>query len=265
MLIKIKNKLFKELNNFRKKIYLNKSENKIFSLKNKHIGERCFILGMGPSLNLEDIEKLKNEVTFACNKIFLTYEQTDWRPTYYSVADILVAENNIKEIEQVINENKSIPIFSRNVEKYFSNENVIYINELGSWREGRYAISDDLLKGYVSGTTVTYRIIQKAIYMGFKEIYLLGMDFSFLIPKNQVKSDNNNIKDPILINDAEVNHFHKDYRKKGETWTIPKLDIQMKAFKRAQEYADKHQIKIINCSRKTALDIFYKDNLNNII
>ena len=30
--------------------------------KNKYINERCFIIGNGPSLNVEDLEKLKNEI-----------------------------------------------------------------------------------------------------------------------------------------------------------------------------------------------------------
>ena len=34
-------------------------------LKNKHKGERCFILGSGPSIKDEDLKPLKNEIVFA--------------------------------------------------------------------------------------------------------------------------------------------------------------------------------------------------------
>lgn len=263
MLRKIQHKALIWMASFRRKIYLTEMERRILSLKNKHFGSRCFILGMGPSLNVEDINKLKDEVTFSCNKIYLAYGGLSWRPTYYSLADALVAENNAEEIEKLIKENESIFVFSKNVEKNFPNSSVIYINELnGRDCDG---ISDDLLNGYVSGTTVTYRIIQQAIYMGFKEIYLLGMDFSFLIPEKKIDSGRSDIKDPVLVNDTEVNHFCKDYRKKGETWTVPKLDVQLKAFKRAKVYAEKHSLKIINCSRETKLDVFEKADLDEII
>ena len=55
--------------------------------KNIHKGQRCFIIGTGPSLSVEDLEKLKGEITFGSNRIFEIYSQTDWRPTYYMNQD----------------------------------------------------------------------------------------------------------------------------------------------------------------------------------
>lgn len=52
-------------------------------LKNIHQGERCFIVGTGPSLSISDLEMLKGEVTFGTNRIYELYNQTNWRPTYY--------------------------------------------------------------------------------------------------------------------------------------------------------------------------------------
>jgi len=85
--------------------------------------------------------------------------------------------------------------------------------------------------------------------MGISKIYLLGVDFSFDIPKNPSNGD-------ILRCEGEKNHFHPDYRKRGETWTIPRLDLQYKSFSCAKSFSDTHQIKIYNASRKTKLDIF---------
>lgn len=76
-----------------------KNDINIKALKNKHKGQRCFIVGSGPSLKVDDLNKLKDEVTFACNKIYLAFNDTSWRPTYYSVYDVLVAENNKSEID----------------------------------------------------------------------------------------------------------------------------------------------------------------------
>ena len=33
---------------------------KITSLKNRHVGERCFIVAPGPSLDVNDVEKLRD-------------------------------------------------------------------------------------------------------------------------------------------------------------------------------------------------------------
>ena len=56
-------------------------------LKDKYKGQRCFVIGNGPSLTAEDLNLLKGEVTFASNRIYKMFEQTDWRPTYYAVFD----------------------------------------------------------------------------------------------------------------------------------------------------------------------------------
>ena len=57
--------------------------------KNSHLGERCFIVGNGPSLKIEDLEKLyvNGEITFAFNMIYKIFDQTLWRPTYYGISD----------------------------------------------------------------------------------------------------------------------------------------------------------------------------------
>ena len=39
-----------------------------FKFKDKHLGERCFILGNAPSLKKENLSLLKNEIVFVCNK-----------------------------------------------------------------------------------------------------------------------------------------------------------------------------------------------------
>jgi len=62
--------------------------------RNRHYGERVFIVATGPSLSLEDLEKLtascledleklKNENTISMNSIVNVFSKTDFRPTYY--------------------------------------------------------------------------------------------------------------------------------------------------------------------------------------
>src|SRR3546814_9326201 len=53
----------------------------IAQFKDRHRGERCFILGGGPSLKKIDPGKLRNEVKFAVNGIFLIYEWIGFEPT----------------------------------------------------------------------------------------------------------------------------------------------------------------------------------------
>ena len=59
----------------------------IRAYKNIHQGERCFIIGNGPSLTMEDLSCLTGEHCFAANRICNAFSKTDWRPEYYMCVD----------------------------------------------------------------------------------------------------------------------------------------------------------------------------------
>ena len=57
-------------------------------------GKRCFILGTGPSLQYEDLDRLKEneELCISVNEIVHAYAFTAWRPDYYVVTDKMILE-----------------------------------------------------------------------------------------------------------------------------------------------------------------------------
>lgn len=71
---------------------------KLRRLQNRHCGGRCFIIGNGPSLTMTDLEQLRDEVTFASNKIYLAFKMTSWRPSYYVLEDNHMIEQHHEEI-----------------------------------------------------------------------------------------------------------------------------------------------------------------------
>ncbi len=77
-----------------------------------------------------------------------------------------------------------------------------------------------MIRGVLGGYTVIASQLQFAYYMGFNEVYLLGLDFKYKIPTSE-KSQGG-----ILVSNGEINHFHPNYRMKGEKWTYPQLDKQ---------------------------------------
>lgn len=243
-------------------VFLSANERKVASLKDIHKGRRCFIIGNGPSLTIEDLDLLKNEITFACNKIYLAFTKTEWRPTYYSVLDVLVAENNANSI----NELQLCKIYHEDVRPYFpAADDIIWLNALTEPKvEGEFVgmFSDNALKGVYGGWTVLYPQIQIAFFMGIREMYLLGVDFNFEVPTSSGKTCQHG---EIVIHKGEKNHFHPEYRKPGETWTLPQLDLQRKAFSAAKMAIEAQGGCIYNASRKTALDVFPTADFNSII
>ncbi len=53
------------------------------SFRDKYKGKRVFVIGNGPSLRDTPLNLLRNEYTFAMNRIALTYKTTKWRPSFF--------------------------------------------------------------------------------------------------------------------------------------------------------------------------------------
>ncbi len=71
--------------------------------KNIHNGKRAFIIGNGPSLRKEDLDKLycHGEICFGANKIFKIYGQTEWKADYYMMTDQRMIEECWNEIDDI--------------------------------------------------------------------------------------------------------------------------------------------------------------------
>lgn len=218
--------------------------------KNKHQKSRAFIIGNGPSLRADDLNKLINEITFTSNKIYLIFDRTDWRPTYYCVEDSLVAQQNIKEINEIQGPRK---LFPKRFREWLPDRipGAVYFNLL--WTDfypGKPKFSKEAFPTFYWGSTVTYTHMQLAAYMGITTVYLLGVDFYFKLPPGF------SINDKILVSSGEANHFHPDYRKKGEEWHAPNLAVQLQSYTAAKEFTHGNDLRIFNASRQTHLTIF---------
>ena len=76
---------------------------KIAQLKDRNAGERCFIVATGPSLKMEDLDRLKQqgEYSIGVNRIYLAFDKTDWRPDYYVVCDVNCIQESVEEIKRI--------------------------------------------------------------------------------------------------------------------------------------------------------------------
>lgn len=225
--------------------------------RNRYLGQRCFVLGNGPSLRVSDLELLRDEVTFAANKIYLCFDETNWRPTYYSVEDLLVARNNMAEIMSVEGTTKIFPHHMLPLLPRRPNHHYARWLPPADNRSPHREFSTDLAKGICWGSTITYSLMQMAVHMGFREIYILGLDHSYVEPDTK--------KDGALVSQGEVNHFHPDYRKTGEVWHLPVLDRLETSYGFAKTYCDSIGVKVYNASRYSKLDVFPRVDLDTVL
>lgn len=220
---------------------------KVKDYKDIHKGKRCFIIATGPSLTMEDIESLKNEYTISMNSICKLYDETQWRPTYYAIQDNYVFE----KLQNIIRAHKEVPVFiSDNIFKKYKRENdwIEYptdtkYHSCDALDQKYYAkFSGDAYEIVYDGYSIAYSCLELAVYMGFKEIYLLGADCSYNGPKEHF-----------------VDSGVEDRNRKFAT---PKLIV---AYEEAKKYADSHGIKIYNATRGGVLEVFPRVKLEEIL
>jgi len=228
---------------------LTSNKNKLLALKNRYVGRRAFIIGNGPSLRNTDIQKLKGEITIGSNSIFLLFEDTGFRPTFYTVEDRLVAEDRALIINKLTGATKIIP-FDLRIWLKPSDEN-IYINFIRSYPDFPRFSSNFERRAYWGGT-VTFFNLQLAYYLGIREVYLIGVDHSYQ-PPAQIDEVEGNI---IISHSDDINHFHPDYFGQGYRWHDPKVDRMEQAYMEAKRYFESHGGVIYNATIGGKLEVF---------
>lgn len=232
-----------------------KSKEKLEKLKNKHSGQRCFIIGNGPSLTKEDLELLSNEVTFASNRIFRIFDQTKWRPTYYAVFDDSIA--SAEDLTQFVNQLRCEAKFVRE-QGWRSNRKLKDVCYIHSWHSRKYlknpCFSKDLTKGIYTIATVTYSMIQIARYMGFSEIYLLGVDHKY---RNELKKDGT-----VVTNEKTKSYFGQEG--KHEKSVVAASWEMEEVYRYVENYAKENNFCIYNSTRGGCLEIFERVDLDNL-
>lgn len=217
--------------------------------KNLYLGNRCFIVATGPSLTISDLDLIRNEISFSMNSICKLYDKTEYRPSFYGIQDEKVYPIIMKEITY----NYDGPVFVSNciAEKYDIPSswikfelNYLY-HGVDLWYEKKYYVkfSDDVHKVVYDGYSITYSLLQIAIYMGFKEIYLLGCDCSYnggeknrLATYGKVDRNANKAKDRMLV-----------------------------GYQKIKSYADANNISVINCTRGGVLEVFDRKPLEEVL
>ncbi|MGN0603854.1 MAG: hypothetical protein ACI4I2_07730 [Oscillospiraceae bacterium] len=224
-------------------------------LKGIYSGKRAFVIGNGPSLNTNDLNKLQNEISFGCNIITQMYDHVDWRLTDYFFVDPLFISELLKskeDLDKLSREHKRVfTTFQSKIFDEYKNEydNFYYLRIK---RNMDFLFSEDITDFIGGGGTSLYEIFQIAIYMGIKEFYLLGVDYSF---KKEMRADGK-----IIINENIQNHAKEIYQGDGVYY----VDDIMKAWLKIKAYADAHDIKIFNATRGGKLEVFSRVDFDSL-
>lgn len=239
---------------------------KLLALKDTHVGEKCFVIGNGPSLKAEDLDKLKEKGIFclASKGIYNIFDETDWRPDIWGVSDL----DYIKIKEDDINQLTGFPKLvcaQAYTQKGIQLKDAIYYPFIQAERTPRF-FNQDIMRGIHFYGTITGKLINIAVYMGFSEIYLLGCDNTSPMKKDESgrmvidTSKKMHFKENYYKGEKEIKEAYKNVGDLQEAWKFV-----AKSFVDIKYFCDSIGINIYNATRGGELEVFSRINFEELM
>jgi hypothetical protein len=240
--------------------------------ENKFDG-RCFCVGNGPSLNRTPLHLLENEYTFGLNRVAEIYPFTSWRPTFYVNVTVATSDEGWSEsAKEAMVDTPSFVSYGALPHVLEAEGKVLFIphHVFPMW------VADDLPRQEdpdpniwshdVSRTVSKYggsmlAVMQVAVYLGFKELIMVGCDLGW--------------KPFDYEEDKDPNHFTEDYWGKmnlsgAEIVVTPELaqrytDDARSCHVLAKKVCDKLGVKIYNATIGGELEVYPRVDLLEVI
>ncbi len=223
---------------------------KMAKLRNTHLGESCFIIGNGPSLTVEDLDTLHSRGidTFAVNRIYKIFPKAQWRPTYYVSTDHVLIRDQLDEVAKIPAKIKFIPLQN----KYYLDIRVpgathFFRNDLRE-KDQPGGFSLDCTEQVNMRGTVTIACMQLAMHLGYRYIYLLGIDHNF----DRITTENGE----VVIDTSVKNYFIEGYDDDVAAEVQHNLGNTTRAYFDVRRFVDGTDVHIYNASRQTKLQAF---------
>lgn len=251
------------------------------AFKNKHKGQRCFIIGNGPSINNVDFSKLRDEVTFTVNQMSRREDFEELKTNYHMWADerfFDIDESKPEDMElleamRAVKSGSNSPVVfykiaAHDMIKKFKLDETLdihYFSEIGFNNiNRRYKV--DFCKRTPSFSTVVHYLILLAIYMGFKEIYLLGCDCTGII--NTVQS---RIKSKAQMEYAyNISENERKRMEKSNSMFPIQDELRWYAnifdcYEQLNNYCNANNVKLYNATEGSLLESIEKVQLEDIL
>ncbi len=234
--------------------FLNKNK----ELLNKYINQKFFIVGLGPSINNYDLLKLKGKNVIMVNRSFKLKDYEKLSPKFHLFIDPKLAMGiwPIDYVEEIFKKSSSVKIFLNadwyNLDKFskYRNHQQIYWVKFHPVSLFNSQYSFDLTKSISSGSTVIECAITLTIYLGSKDINILGVE-------------GNGISKLMCNQDSHWDGTDPDYKKHNSLLFANDMINASRGIRQWHAISrelKKQKIKIFNLTKEGILDAYkYKD------
>lgn len=197
-------------------------------------GDRCWVVGNGPSLRGFDFRRLNGESVLGMNAAYRYWQEINWYPTYYCCLDDELVATHWRQIIDLVRSGKvkkafvsgSLADYDRSV---LGDRRFVLLDQfVDYWYRVRgkangveFIDSPYFVSSQASKLTTGSHSLRFAAYLGYKQICLLGIDLRYVetIPEAQQVGE-------IALQIRETpkrnpNYFFDGYQQAGDRYNIP--------------------------------------------
>lgn len=255
------------------------NDRKISKYKNRFQGKKVFILGNGPSLDLHDLNSLKDEIIFCTNWFPKSPVYREFKFPFFFASDAQFWNYSDEFAEGFIEQlcfNKSVECFfdisgKKAVRKIRNRELGSFINKKTSylylnksrplWNANEVFSTDPLFPLKWGYSVIVDFCLPIAFFMGFKQVILLGCDCDYKLhsQSNFSKSYFYDFETLPSRNQSYLN-YQRDHRGLEN-----RLELWEQGYRKALLHFSKENRAIINSSRHTLLKSIPREPLENFL
>ncbi len=223
------------------------------ALKGRYAGKRVFLIGNGPSLNRTPLHLLRGEHTMCFNRFNLMFERLAWRPTFYATTDDRVLADIADEINLQILPAVQYAFFP-DLHPY----NIDFTQRIQARRNVYWLHLDALsfsldLPRCGMNKTVANVGLQILAFLGFSEIYLLGVDCDYKKPRSVRQESARNWTSTA---DDDPNHFDPRYFGQGRRYHHPRVEETIEKYYEGRAFFERNGVRIKNAGVGGKLEVF---------
>ena len=246
-------------------------------IKDIHKGKRCFLLGSAPSIMKENLKPLKDEIVFALNNFFVHedfLEIMDSEVSKYYITPPIHPPQTEDEWKQWFSQmqlkmpKNTTLLFGLNLNRvnirYLFKKYRLFRYYDIFWLLGCITLDKDysfnfnhldIRKPIWSANTVSTYALIVAIYMGFEEIYLVGIDHNYILLD----------KDSNFRFYGEANHQKNEQLRMNVQKSDEFFSTAMVLKECEWINMNIKNTKIFNCSNESILNMFPRVSLKKIL
>jgi hypothetical protein len=222
--------------------------NRNAELRNKYFGKRVYILGNGPSLNNFDLKMIHGHEVITMNHFELHPHKEEFKIVAHCIGEPYSSSTWENPISMLKGVKADTYWFNADAVEFFSKQDSYDVHYyLPGLRAGALILSGDDLTGVALQYQSTAQMaINIALFLGFKDIYLLGFDHDWLVTRGHSPHF---YEERDGVDKADLSRFAY----------IDMIRISLNLFEiyvKLHQIAKKRDARIWNLSKPSYLDVF---------